>query len=205
MKPVRFSPILGLIVVLLLAAMTGYFFLRPGKLHGEIIQPPHPVPDFTLQSAKGPVSLEDFRGKVVVLYFGYTSCPDLCPITLATLRQATDALGKRGKDVQVAFISVDWKRDTPEIMEKYVNHFSPDFIGLSGSEAQINAVTQSFGVFYLLNLPDENGSYSVDHTASMMVLDRQGNLKVIWPYGIQPAEMTSDLKILLKDKSGGVP
>jgi protein SCO1 len=82
---------------------------------------------------------------------------------------------------------------------------APIFIGLSGTEAQINEVTQNLGIFYLLNLPDENGSYSVDHTASMMVLDRQGNLKVIWPYGIQPAEMTSDMKILLKDKSGGVP
>jgi len=185
----------------LLAAMAGYEFLLPKKLHGEVIKPPKPMPDFTLQSTKGPVSLSSFRGKLVILYFGYTSCPDLCPTTLAMLHQAVEALGNKAQEVQVIFISVDWKRDTPEVLEKYIAHFNSNFIGLSGTEAQINSVTRDFGIFYLLNLPNENGFYSVDHTASMRVLDRQGRLTVIWPYGTQYPEMASDMRSILQSSA----
>jgi protein SCO1/2 len=186
------------LILVLLAAVAGYELLRPRQLHGEVIEPPHPVSDFTLQSINGPVSLSDFRGKVVVLYFGYTSCPDLCPITLATLHQALESLGKKAADVQVIFVSVDWKRDTKEVMAKYVSHFDPSFIGLSGTQQEIDSITQQLGIFYLLNLPDENGFYSVDHTASTRVLDQQGRLKLIWPYDLPPADITSDLQVLLR-------
>jgi protein SCO1/2 len=190
-----------LLLGVLLASLAGYEFLVPKKLHGEVIEPPKLMPDFTLQSAGGPVSLSDFRDKVVILYFGYTSCPDLCPTTLAILHQAVDALGDNAKDVQVIFISVDWQRDTPKILEKYTAHFNEDFLGLTGTQAQIDSFTSEFGIFYLLNLPDENGFYSVDHTASIRVLDRQGRLAVIWPYDTQPAEITSDLQVLLKNST----
>jgi protein SCO1/2 len=186
-----------LLLAVLLAAWVGYEFLTPRKLHGEVIDPPHPVSDFTLQSVQGPVSLSDFEGKIVVLYFGYTFCPDLCPTTLATLHQALGSLGSQADDVQVVFVSVDWNRDTADVMAKYVSHFDPGFVGLSGTQEQIDAVTQELGIFYLLNLPDQNGSYSVDHTASTRVLDRQGRLKLIWPYDLPPAEIASDLRVLL--------
>jgi protein SCO1/2 len=191
----------ALFLVVVLVAIAGYEYLISQKLHGEVIEPPQLMPDFTLQSTDGPISLSSFRGKVVVLYFGYTSCPDLCPTTLAFLRQAVDALGEKADGVQVIFISVDWKRDTPERAAEYTDHFNQDFIGLAGSQTQIDEVAKSFGIFYLLNLPDENGFYSVDHTASMRVLDRQGRLAVIWPYGIQPSDMTADLRILLRDSA----
>lgn len=190
---------LVLIIGALLAAFVGYEFLRQDKLHGVVIEPPNPMPNFSLQSTKGPVSLSSFRGKIVVLYFGYTSCPDVCPTSLALLRQAVDALGDKAENIQVIFISVDWKRDTPEILSKYAAHFHPDFLGLTGDQAQIDLTTRNFGIYYSLNQPDENGFYSVDHTASIKVLDRQGRLVVIWPYGIQPSEMTSDLQVLLKN------
>ncbi|MEP7133685.1 MAG: SCO family protein [Chloroflexota bacterium] len=190
-----------LFLTVLLVAIAGYEYLIPKKLHGEVIEPPKPMSDFTLASAQAPVTLSSFRGKVVVVYFGYTSCPDLCPTTLATLHQALAELGDKAKEVQVLFISVDWKRDTPEIMAKYVAHFNPNFIGLAGTQPEIDAVTKSFGIFYLLNLPDENGFYSVDHTASLRVLDRQGNLQVIWPYGIQSYEIAADLRALLKNSA----
>ncbi len=188
-----------LFLATLLAAIAGYEFLMPKKLHGEVIEPSTLMPDFTLQSASGPVSLSDFRDKVVILYFGYTSCPDLCPTTLAVMRQAIDALGDKSKDVQVIFISVDWKRDTPEILGNYTAHFNQDFLGLTGNQTQIDSVTRDFGIFYLLNLPDENGFYSVDHTASVRVLDRQGRLAVIWPYDTPSSAMTADLQVLLKN------
>jgi protein SCO1/2 len=194
----------GLFLGMLLIAVAGYVFWLPPKIHGEVIEPPKLMPDFTLQSAQGAVSLSSFRGQLVVLYFGYTSCPDLCPTTLAVLRQAVEALGDQAQAVQVIFISVDWKKDTPEALSQYVAHFNPDFLGLTGSEAQIDSVTKDFGIFYLLNVPGENGFYSVDHTASLQVLDRQGRLAVIWPYGTQSSEITSDMRVLLKN-SGNTP
>jgi protein SCO1/2 len=194
----------GLFLGMLLIAVAGYVFWLPQKIHGEVIEPPKLMPDFTLQSAQGPVALSSFRGQLVVLYFGYTSCPDLCPTTLAVLRQAVEALGDQAQAVQVIFISVDWKKDTPEALSQYVAHFNPDFLGLTGSEAQIDSVTKDFGIFYLLNVPGENGFYSVDHTASLQVLDRQGRLAVIWPYGTRSSEITSDMRVLLKN-SGNTP
>jgi protein SCO1/2 len=196
---------LGLIligfIVLVVAALAGFQFLSPKPLSGTVYNPPKPMPDFTLQSANGPVSLSDFRGKLVILYFGYTYCPDACPLTMANLRQTTDKLGSKAKDVQVIFVSVDWKRDTPDVMAKYVSHFDPTFIGLSGTQEQIDKVTKDFDIFYLLNVPDQDGRYSVDHTASTQVLDRQGNLELIWPYDTQPSDMASDLRVLLKDST----
>jgi len=185
------------LICLLLAAMAAYDLSKPHELHGMVMKPSKPMPDFTLQSAQGPVSLSSFRNKVVVLYFGYTSCPDVCPFTLANLRQTMSALGDKAKDVQVIFISVDWKRDTPEIMARYVANFNRDFLGLAGTQSQIDSVTKDFGIFYVLNPPDENGYYSVDHNASIRVLDRLGRLVVIWPNDTKTSEMTTDLEMIL--------
>jgi protein SCO1 len=193
---------LGLIfvgfIVLVIAILAGFKFITPRSLAGTLYDPSVPRPDFTLESVNGPVSLSDFRGKFVILYFGYTFCPDACPLSMGNIRQATDKLGSKSKDVQVIFVSVDWKRDTPDVMAKYVSHFNPDFVGLSGTQEQIDKATKDFDIYYLLNLPDENGNYSVDHTASTQVLDREGNLILLWPYDVAPSEMTSDLKALLK-------
>ncbi len=194
----RRNLLFAVVVVLLLAGIAIFQYNMPPLIHGSIIEPPKAMPDFTLQSAHGPVSLSDFRGKIVVLYFGYISCPDVCPTTLAGLRQALNNLGKSADQVQVLFVSVDWKRDTPDKMASYVSAYRPDFIGLSGSQEQIDAVTRDFGIFYQLNPPDANGFYSVDHTASVQILDRQGNLIMTWPYGLSPADLLDDLKVLVR-------
>jgi protein SCO1/2 len=186
------------LVLLLLAGIALYQWMMPPQIHGSIIDPPKPMPDFTLQSARGPVSLSDFRGKIVVLYFGYTSCPDVCPTTLASLRQALTDLGDRADQVQVIMVSVDWKRDTPASLASYLGAFRPDYLGLTGDEAQINAVTKAFGIYYKLNEPDASGYYSVEHTATLLVLDRQGQLVLTWPYGQAPDEIASDLGVLVK-------
>jgi protein SCO1/2 len=155
------------------------------------------MPDFTLQSANGPVSLGDFRGQVVVLYFGYLTCPDVCPTTLAALREALNQLDAKAQDVQVIFVSVDYGRDTPEKARDYATNFHPDFLGLAGSKEQIDVVTKDFGIYYMINPADENGFYTVDHTATVQVLNPTGELIMTWPYGIQPDEIASDLKVLL--------
>ena len=197
MKTIRSLWLPTVLFIVLLAAVAGYFLFRPQRFHGQLIEPPYPVPSFTLQSSNGPVSLSDFKGKVVVLYFGYTSCPDVCPVTLATLHQALASLGSKANAVQVLFVSVDWKRDTTDVTANYVSHFDPSFTGLSGTQEQIDAVTKDLGIFYLLNLPNQEGQYSVDHTASIRVLDHEGNLKLVWPDGLQPYEMAADLKALI--------
>ena len=190
--------ILAALVVLTAGALFYKRFETP-NYNGSVIDPPKPMPGFTLQSSNGPVSLDSFLGKYVLVYFGYTSCPDICPITLATLTQALARLGaKKAENFQVIFISVDYKRDTPQISDAFAKKFNSNFIGLSGTEAQINQVTQEYGIYYKLNPPDPTtGFYSVDHTALVQVLNPQGALILIWPFGTQPDQETSDLTNLV--------
>ena len=192
----------AVILLLIVGGGAVYSHFKPYPFFGEVISPSRSRPDFTLQSSTGPVSLSDFRGKFVLLYFGYTSCPDLCPTTLANLRRAVDNLGSNSDEFQVVFVSVDWKRDTPEHLADYVHAFRPDFVGLTGTQSQIDTVTKNYGIYYKLNPPDQGGFYSVDHTAIVQVLDPQQNLVLIWPYGILADQMTSDLRGLLRRSPG---
>jgi protein SCO1/2 len=170
----------------------------PPALNGGVIEPPKPMPDFTLQSVHGPVRLSDFRGKVVVVFFGFTNCLDVCPLTMAALRQAVTDLGEQAANVQVLFISVDYKRDTPQVVNDYATNFHPDFVGLTGSQEQIDQVTRDYGIYYEFGEPDPGtGAYEVGHTTTTQVLDRQGNLILTWAYGLPPDKLTSDLKVLI--------
>ncbi len=200
MKPRR--PTL-IVVILLIGVLLGvglFEYFGPKTIYGAVITPPKPMPDFTLQSASGPVSLSQFKGKIVILYFGYTFCPDLCPLTLSRLHQALTSLGSRASEIQVIFISVDWKRDTPEKVSKYARVFDPTFLGFTGTKAQIDAVTQDFGVFYELNSADADGYYSVDHGSSVQVLNRDHGLTMLWPYDTQPEQIMSDLQVVMLNK-----
>jgi len=190
--------ILAALVVIAAGALV-YERIKTPTYYGSVIDPPKAMTGFTLQSSNGPVSLDSFRGKFVLVYFGYTSCPDICPITLATLTEALTKLGtKKAEEFQVIFISVDYKRDTPQISDAFAKKFNSNFIGLGGTEAQINQVTQEYGIYYKLNPPDPTtGFYSVDHTALVQVLNPQGELILIWPFGTQPDQETSDLATLV--------
>ncbi len=191
-----------LIVVVLLAAVGVALYQQANqkeKFFGAVIAPPLPRDGFTLHSEAGPVRLSDFRGKYVVLYFGYTRCPDVCPTTLAKLRQAFADVPEAAERVQVLFISVDYKSDTPQTAHGYARLFHPTFIGLTGSQAEIEAAAKAFGIFYKLNDPDpESGAYTVDHTATTLVVDPQGNLILTWMYGMEPDQIAADLRTLLK-------
>ncbi len=186
------------LTLLLLIGIGIFQLMQPPALRGTVIEPPKPMPNFTLQSVDGPVSLSDFRGKIVVLYFGYTSCPDVCPTTLANLRRALNDLGEKAEEVQLVFVAVDWQKDTPERVASYLSAFHPSFVGLSGAQEQIDAVTKDFGIFYQINPPDENGYYTVDHTATTLVLDREGGLILTWRYGMTADEFLEDLKVLVR-------
>lgn len=194
----RQAIIFGSLTLLFIAALFVYQTLLPPVMNGSAIDPPVPVGDFSLQSGAGPVTLSQFRGKYVILYFGYTSCPDVCPTTLAALRESLSRLAERAAEFQVIFVSVDPGRDSPEYASVYAGRFDPAFLGLSGTPAEIDAVARQLGIFYQLNPPDDSGFYTVDHTASTLVLDRQGNLALTWPYGLQPDQISDDMRALLK-------
>ena len=186
-------------VVLFIMGVVVFQLTSPPLIHGSIIDPPKAMPDFTLHAASGPLSLSSFRGKIVVLYFGYTSCPDVCPTTLSNVKKAVQGLGSAVDDVQVLFVSVDWTRDTPEKLASYASAFGNNVIGLTGSQEEIDAVTKAYGIFYKINEPvGDSTFYTVDHTASVLVLDKSGNLILTWPYGLTAGEFLDDLKVLVR-------
>ena len=188
---------LGALVFLGAAALLGGNWLRPAELHGTAF-PPGPPENFTLTSARGPVRLAEFRGAPVVLFFGYTSCPDVCPTTLSRLARATRRLGPRADRVRVVMVTVDPERDTPARLAEYTAAFDPRFIGLSGTPAQIDSVAAHFGIAHTRHPGSAAAGYTVDHTSSALVLGPDGSLCVIWPYDLAPEDMASDLRQLLR-------
>lgn len=142
-------------------------------------------------------ALADFRGKVVVVTFGYTHCPDVCPMTLANLASARKKLGEDGRDVQVLFVTVDPSRDTPALLKEYVPAFDPTFVGLTGSAAEVGAVTKDFRVYASANTAKPGEEYTVDHSAQMFAFDKAGKLRLVFAPDMKPDAIASDLRILL--------
>ncbi|HKJ93212.1 MAG TPA: SCO family protein, partial [Longimicrobiales bacterium] len=167
---------------------------RVYDFHGTYFDPAAPAADFTLRSADGPVHLSDFAGKVVVLYFGYTYCPDVCPTTLDHLARALHAAGDPN-DVQVLFITVDPARDDAARMAEYVHQFSPDFIGLTASQDTIDAVAKAYGIYHKKS-DDSDTHYTIDHTATITVVGRKGLVRLLWPPDLTPQQMAQDLEAL---------
>ena len=193
--------IFGLVLGGVILITTGVWRPGPPEFHGMIIQAPQPVNNFTLYGANDrPVSLRDFRGKTVLLYFGYTFCPDVCPATMAELKQMMTELGKDAADVQVIMISVDPERDTPDSLQEYVTHFNPSFIGLTGhNENEVLAVTTPLGVFYEKHEGTAASGYLIDHTASVSVIDNKGYLRIVYPFGVTGSDMAVDVRYIIKN------
>jgi protein SCO1/2 len=183
---------------IILGLATGVYFFRPHTFHGTVIQSIEPSYNFTLTSKNGDVSLKDFQGKMVLIYFGYTFCPDICPATLANVGQALRQIGSDADDVQLIMVSLDPDRDTPEKLEEYVAHFHPSFIGITGTQEQLDTVTSLYGIFYEKKEGSAATSYLIDHTATLMVIDREGYLKLVFPFGVTVPEIADDLKYMLR-------
>lgn len=154
---------------------------------------------FQLTDHKGQQrTLEDFKGKAVVLFFGYTNCPDVCPTIMVKLASVMEKLGKDSERVQVLMVTLDPERDTTEVLSKYVPAFHPSFIGLTGDEQQVEAAAKEFKVVRVLQKPDTNGYYTVDHSGQTYAFDPQGRLRLFFRDS-QPADsIASDLQTLLK-------
>ena len=142
-------------------------------------------------------TLDDFKGKVTLLFFGYTQCPDVCPTTLAELARIKKELGAEGDRIQGVFVTVDPERDTPAVLKAYVSSFDPTFVALRGSPEQTAAAAKEFKVFYARVDGKTPGSYTMDHTAASYVLDPQGRLRLFVRYGSPPQDLAADLKALL--------
>jgi protein SCO1/2 len=146
-----------------------------------------------------PRTLADFRGKVVVLFFGFTQCPDICPTTLAEVARAMTALGSDAERVQVLFVTLDPERDTPEILSRYVPAFDPRFLGLYGDLEATRAVAKEFKIFFEKNAGSAPSSYSIDHSAQTYVLDTQGRLRLFVRHERLATDLPHDVRVLLHE------
>jgi len=188
-----------LITLLILATGCGLTAVSESdrEFAGALVNSPQPVPNFTLTSANGPVSLNDFSGQYVFLYFGYTFCPDVCPGTLSNLAAVREELGQDGDKMQVIMISVDPERDTPEVLETYVAHFDPTFLGITGTKEEIDAAGEPFGIFYEIHEGSAASGYLVDHTARSFLIDPEGNARVAYPHDASRDGIVADLEWFL--------
>ncbi len=154
--------------------------------------------EFTLSTADGqPTDAGQFRGKVVLLYFGFTNCPDVCPVTLARLGKAVAALDADADRARILFVSVDPARDRPKLAE-YAGYFGPQVIGLTGSEAELRALTKRYRVTFSLGEPDADGNYEVSHSSGVFIFDAAGKVRLL-ATDEHPAEaLTADLRRLIE-------
>jgi protein SCO1/2 len=154
---------------------------------------------FSLADQNGQArSLRDFAGKVVVVFFGYTQCPDACPTTMTELLEVKKALGKDGDRLQALFITIDPERDTPEVLKAYVGNFDPSFLALIPSAEALPALAKDYKVFYKKVPGTTPTSYSMDHTAASFIYDPQGKLRLYTRYGSGAASLAADIRLLLK-------
>ncbi len=182
-----------LIAAGLAAMVAGPVFSQAYTFHGSRFDPPQAAADFTLTSQDGQaVRLSDYRGKTVVLYFGYTHCLDECPATLAMLNLALRDMKGAGSSTQVLFVSVDPQQDTPPVLKSYLSRFNPSFVGLTGQPAQVDAVLKAYGVVA------EKGDATVTHSTYLYVIDSAGRLAMTYSFETQPApeEVAADLEHL---------
>lgn len=195
--------LVGLVSFLLIGAVAVgvYLFSKPASFRGTTYGEPYPVaPEIKLTRANGSnFQLSEMRGKVVLLFFGYTSCPDVCPTTLAELKQALEKLGEENaKQVQVLFVTVDPQRDTPQRVQEYVDHFNHDFIGLSGTESDLANVWNNYGVFRETVVGASAAGYVVNHTARVTLIDQAGNMRVSFAFDTPVEDIVHDLKLFLQ-------
>ena len=187
------------IIALVLGLVIGNsFFDAPKPKSGEYIDPPGG--DFTLQGINGDVSLSDFKGKVTLLYFGYTFCPDVCPTSLSRVGAAFKKLNEEElKSVQGILISVDPDRDTPQKLADYTKFFHPQIIGITGTKDNIDEIAERYDVKYRKAEGTTAASYLVDHTAYIFVLDKTGKIREYLPHAVEVGRAVDVIRKLIKE------
>lgn len=196
----RRAPAQAAILLLLAAAASRSSRAGESDFKSGVFDPPRAAPGFELQGSNGStLKLEQFRGKVVVLQFGFTLCPRICPVTLTNVTEAFRMLGRESADVQLIFVTVDPARDTPERLREFLSFFNPKFLGATGSEEQLRAVDRDYGVVATKAVSeDKQLGYEMHHSSSIYLIDRAGMLRVMVPFGKEPKAIAHDIELLLK-------
>lgn len=177
-------------ILMLIVAATAIYVTRKPTFKGALIDPAWTAPEIKLTDQNGqPFTMSSEKGKVVLLYFGYTNCPDECPLTMAHLKLALDSLGDNAKNVQVAMVSTDPERDTPQALKDFMEHFNPSFLGLTGTPAELQKAWDAYGVAV------ENGGET--HTTFLYVIDPAGNIRETFLPDTEPADIARDVGLFL--------
>jgi protein SCO1 len=188
----------GIPLVVLTLGYVGLRLLTPHPYAGTVMQAPTEAPSLAELTGTdgGPVDVTDYRGDLVLLFFGYTSCPDVCPTTLSMVHRSLEQLGNDADRVHVMMVSVDPERDDLDRLRDYVHAFDPTFLGATGDLPAVERAASSYGVFFARGDALGDG-YTVDHTATLMAIDTDGHLRVVWPADVLADDLTSDLRELL--------
>lgn len=192
---------LGIGSALLLMLAVVWKISQPYVLRGSVIEAPTRAADFTLTSSGGRTfRLSEQAGNVVLIYFGYTTCPDVCPTTLSEFKQIRRALGLQAERVRFVMVTVDPERDTPERIAEYTRFFDPGIVGLSGALSELEPVWQNYGVTRIQRDSPSAAGYLIDHTARIYVIDRRGDLRMTFAFGMSVEDRVQDLRYLLEEK-----
>lgn len=190
--------VMAIVLSVVLAGCTGPWQEDDYTYFGGTYDPPRQAPAINLTDQRGdPFSLDHLSGKVVLIYFGYTYCPNYCPTTLLDIQRIEQDLADDAADVEVVFVTVDPARDTPERLQEYMAFFGPEFYAVSGTEEQTREIARAWNIMYAAQEPDEDGRYLVDHTTTLFAVGRDGNLALTWAYGTDAANITEDVRHLL--------
>lgn len=192
--------------IAILVGLTGAYLIfentQEYTYQGSLIDPPVPAPEFRLTDVNGDkFELNALDGKAVIMFFGYTSCPDVCPVTLSDFLQIRSRLGEAAEEVSFVFITVDPDRDTPERMKRYLTNFDPEIIGLTGSRGELEPVWSSYGVYQEKSEGSEKDNYLVDHSSRIYVIDKQGNLLLTYLFGTENNVIAEDVHHLISSKN----
>ncbi len=199
-KSMKIWGIIGSVIAVLFLGITGFiYFNQPYHYQGTVLSSPHPAPDFVLTDQNGqPFRLSDLKGKVVLVYFGYTHCPDVCPATMAEFKQIKAQLGSQADQVRFLFVSVDPENDSPQVVAQFISRFDPSFVGLTGTRAELERVWSAYGVYQAKPAagptltPDQ-----VEHSSYIYAIDPQGNLHEIFSSDVPVAGITQDVQHLM--------
>ena len=172
----------------------------PYAFQGSLIDPPVPAADFTLTDQYNhPFQLSQQRGKVVLIFFGYTNCPDVCPLTLSEFKQVKTQLGEQAGKVEFVFVTVDPERDTQEVLRKHLANFDESFIGLTGSRSELEKVWHDYGVYQAQQDTGSAGGNAVDHTGTIYAIDEKGNWRLTYSFGMEASKLIDDVQHLVSE------
>lgn len=190
----------GILVVLLI--LVGWQVVsRPYTFQGSLIEPPIKAPEIKLIDQDGQsFRLSDHHGKVVLVFFGYTNCPDVCPLTLSDFKLIKADLDEQTDQVSFVFVTVDPERDTQERLKAYLANFDPAFVGLTGSLSELESVWKAYGVYQAKQDTGSAAGYLVDHTARTYAIDKNGDLRLTYPFEMERQALLEDVRHLIQDQ-----